>query len=102
MVLDGRARMVAMSRRERRVAHDITDAPFLFAVMVRRRTFFLRGSFDCTFHVVAERLAIRRSRGEALFRGGSFHRSGAGLELHEEWKRHRGVELSNTDRIRAA
>ena len=40
IVLDGRARMVAMSRRERMVAHDITDAPFVFAVMVRRRTFF--------------------------------------------------------------
>ena len=37
-----------------------------------------------------------------MFDGGSFDRSGAGLELHEEWKRHRGVELSNTDRIRAA
>ena len=69
--------MVAMSRVERMVAHDITGAPFLFAVMVRRRTFFLRGSFDCTFHVVAERLATRRSRGEAMFRGGSFDRSGA-------------------------
>ena len=38
------------------------------------------------FHVVAERLAIRRGRGEATFHGGSFDRSGAGLELREEWK----------------
>ena len=40
VVLDGCARMVAMSRRERMVAHDITDAPFLLAEMVRRRKFF--------------------------------------------------------------
>ena len=46
----------------------------------------LRGSFDCTFHVVTDLLASRRSRGEAMLRGGSFVRSGAGLELHEEWK----------------
>ena len=39
----------------------------------------------CTFHVVTELLASRRSRGEAMFRGGSFDRSGAGLELHEEY-----------------
>ena len=32
--------MVAMSRRERMVAHDITDVPFLFAIKVRRRTLF--------------------------------------------------------------
>ena len=29
-----------------------------------------------------------------MFRGGSFDRSGAGLELHEEWKGRREVELS--------
>ena len=46
-------------------------------------------------------LASRRSRGEAMFRGGSFDRSGAGLELHTEWKRRREVELSNADHIRA-
>ena len=40
MVLVGRVRMVAFSRRERMVAHYIADAPFLLAVMVRRRTFF--------------------------------------------------------------
>ena len=51
---------------------------------------------------MAERVAIQRSRSEAMFRGGSFDRSGASLELHEERKRHREVELSNTDRIRAA
>ena len=62
----------------------------------------MRGSFDGTFHVVTDCLASRRSQGEAMFRGGSFDRSGAGLELHEEWKKHREVELSNTDRIRAA
>ena len=39
-VLDGCARMVAMSRRERMVAHCFTDAPILLAVMIRRRTFF--------------------------------------------------------------
>ena len=36
----GRARMVATSRRKRMVAPSIADVPFLFAVMVRRRTFF--------------------------------------------------------------
>ena len=41
----------------------------------------------CTFHVVTELLASRRSRGEAMFRGGSFDRSGAGLELHEEYSK---------------
>ena len=36
-----RARMVAISRRRKRmVAPSIADVPFLFAVMVRRRTFF--------------------------------------------------------------
>ena len=37
-----------------------------------------------------------------MFRGGSFDRSGEGLELHEEWKKRREVEPSNTDLIRAA
>ena len=37
-------RVVAMSRRERMVAHDIADAPCLLAVMVRRRTFFQENS----------------------------------------------------------
>ena len=37
-----------------------------------------------------------------MSRGGSFDRSGAGLELHDEWKRYRGVGLSCTGRIRAA
>ena len=40
VALNGRARMVAISRRKRMVAHNITDVSFLFAVMVRRRTFF--------------------------------------------------------------
>ena len=88
IVLDGRARMVA---------HEITDAPFLFAVMVRRRTFLEKESFDCTFHVVAERLANRRIQGGAMSRGGSFDQSGAGLELYVEWRRRRELVLSNTD-----
>ena len=46
-------------------------------------------------------LASRRSRGEAMFRGGSFDRSGAGLELHAEWKRRNEVEFFNADQIRA-
>ena len=46
-------------------------------------------------------LASRRRRGEAMFRGGSFDRSGAGPELHEEWKKRCEVEISNTDQIRA-
>ena len=37
---DVRARMVAISRRKRMVAHNIADVPFLFAVMLRRRLFF--------------------------------------------------------------
>ena len=37
-----------------------------------------------------------------MFRGGSFDRSGAGLELYVGWRRRREVELSNTDRIRVA
>ena len=56
------------------VAHDIADASFLLAVMVLRMT----------------------------FRGGSFDRSGVGLELYAEWKRRRGVGLSSTGRTRAA
>ena len=39
-VPDGRVRMVAMSRRERMVAHDIADAPFLLGVMEPRKTVF--------------------------------------------------------------
>ena len=38
--LHGRARMVAISRRKRMVAHTIADTPSLLAVMVRRRPFF--------------------------------------------------------------
>ena len=38
--VDGRAKMVAISRRKRMVAHNIADVLLLFAVMVRRRTFF--------------------------------------------------------------
>ena len=94
IALDGCPQMIDLLRGERMVAHDVADAPFLLAVMARRRTFFSRVSFDCTFHAVTDRLA--------KFRGGSFDRSGANLELHEAWKRHRAVELSNTDRIQAA
>ena len=36
----GRARMVAISRRKRMVAHNIADTPSLLAVVVRRRPFF--------------------------------------------------------------
>ena len=36
----GRARMVAISRRKRMVAHCIADVPFMFAVMARLRPFF--------------------------------------------------------------
>ena len=69
------------------VAHDIADAPFLLAVKGTVQDVLLRGSFDCTSHVVTNFLASRRSRGEAMFRGGSFGRSGASLELHVEWKK---------------
>ena len=44
-------------------------------------------------------LSSRGSRGEATLRGGSFGLWGAGLELHEEWKRRREVGLSNADQI---
>ena len=36
--------MVAMSRTERMVAHDVADAPFLLAVVVRRGTLFEQNS----------------------------------------------------------
>ena len=38
--IDERVRMVPRSRRERMVAHDIADGPFLLAVLVLRRTPF--------------------------------------------------------------
>ena len=41
---DERVRMVTRSRRERVVAHDIADAAFLVAVLVRRRTLFEKNS----------------------------------------------------------
>ena len=49
---------------------------------------------------MAERHANRQSLGGATLRGVSSDRSGAGPRLHEEWKRHRGVELSNAHRFR--
>ena len=70
--------------------------------MVRRKIVLSREFVDRVLRDVTDLLASRRSRGEAMFRGGSFDRSGAGLELHEECKSRREVELSNTDQIRAA
>ena len=94
--------MVAMSRRERMVAHDIADAPFLLAVVVRCRTFFQENFVDRVFRDVIERCANQRSRGEAMSRGGSFDRLGAGLEFHVGWRKRREVGLSSTGRARAA
>ena len=86
-------------RRERMVAHDIADASFLLAVMARRRTFFQENSSE---RDVIERCANRRIRGGAMFRGGSFDRSGAGLELYVGWRKRREVGLSSSARTRAA
>ena len=36
-----------------------------------------------------------------MSRGGSFDRSGAGLELYVVWRKRREVGLSNTDLIQA-
>ena len=94
--------MVAMSRRERMVAHDIVDAPFLLTVMVRRRTFLSRAFVDRVLRDVIERCANRRIRGEAMSRGGSFDRSIAGLELCVGWRKRREVGLSSAGRTRAA
>ena len=42
--IDERVRMVAQSQRERMVAHDIADAPFLLPVMMWCRTLFEQNS----------------------------------------------------------
>ena len=44
--------MVAMSRRKRMVAHDITDAFFSAGRNGTAQDVLLRGSFGCTFHAV--------------------------------------------------
>ena len=54
---------------------------------------------DHVLRDVIERCANRRIRGGAMCRGGSFDRSGAGLELCGEWKMRREAELSSADPI---
>ena len=62
----------------------------------------LRGEFvDHVLRDVIERCANRRIQGGAMSRGGSFDRSGAGLELYVRWRKRREVGLSNTDLIQA-
>ena len=61
-----------------------------------------RESVDRVFHDVIERCASRRSRDEAMPRGGSFDQSGASLEVYAEWKKRREDELSSTGQIPAA
>ena len=85
--------MVAISRRKRMVARDVADVPLLFAVMVRRRTFFQE---DPSI-VGAVHRATQRSRGGAMLRGGSFDQSGGCQEHHVEWRMRREAELSSTD-----
>ena len=80
------------------VAHDITDAPFLLAGMVRQEV-LLRGSFDHVSHVGAVRHATQQSRGGAKLRDGNSGRSRASPKLHEDWRKHHEAELSSADRI---
>ena len=70
--------------------------------MVRRRTFFRENSSIVSFRDVIERCANRGIGGGAMSRGGSFDRSGAGLELYVGWRKRREVGLSSTGRTRAA
>ena len=66
------------------VAHDITDATFLFAVDGTATTVLLGGSFDNVSHAGAEHRPTRQSRDGAMFRGGSFDRSGVSPRHREE------------------
>ena len=68
-------RMVQMSRKKRMVADEIADAPFLLAVVVPHRTFIQENSSIVSF-MIWLRCANRRSRGEAMSRGGNFHQAG--------------------------
>ena len=61
-----------------------------------------RESVDRVFHDVIERCASRRSRDEAMPRGGSFDQWSASLEVYAEWKKCREDELSSTGQIPAA
>ena len=58
------------------VAHNATDVHLLFAVMVRRRTFFQVILRSCFSRWGCHR-ATQQSRGGAMLRGGSFDHSGA-------------------------
>ena len=75
------------------VAHNAADVSFLFAAMVRRRTFF-QEDHPTVSHGVAVRRATQQSRGGARLRDGSSDRYGGCLELREEWKRHSADKIA--------
>ena len=89
--------MVAISRRKRMVAHNVADVPFVSAVMARRRT--IQEDPSIVFLTGAVHRATRQSRGGAMFRGGSFDRSGGCQEFHGEWRMRREADLSSADPI---
>ena len=74
--------MVAISRRNRTVAHNIADVSFLLAVVVRRRPFFQENP-SIMFLTLSCAYATRPSRGGATLRGGSFDQSVEIPTLHE-------------------
>ena len=76
------------------VAHNIADVSLLFAVMVRRRTFFQEDPVDRVFRDVIVRYAIRQSQGGARPRDGNSGQSGGYQELRGAWRMRRADELS--------
>ena len=71
---DMNVQVVARSRRERVVAHNITNPPLLRSLMRWHRTFFEEKFVDPVHHAVNECCASRRNPGGAMSRDGNFDR----------------------------
>ena len=76
--------MVAKSRRQRMVAHNITDVSFLFVVMKRRRAFFQEDPSIVFLTVRVFVASNDKVEVESGFVGGNFGQSGGYQELHGE------------------
>ena len=75
---------VAQSRRQRMVAHNITDASFSVCRDGTVQSVLSRKSFDRVFRGVVVRCAIRQSQGGARLRDGNSGQSGGYQELNGE------------------
>ena len=93
--------MVAIPRRKRMVAQNIAEVPFLFAVTVRRRTFFQEDPSIMFLTLALYITPPDKVEVEPCFVVATLISRAQAKRLHEEWRMHREAELSSADPIQA-